>query len=594
MHPAMRGPNRPNRGRDWQLRELEREDGEPTRRIAPWLSGPMLKSRPLYARVLVAALLINCFALVTAMFTMTVYDRIVPNNATGSLVGLTIGLALVLVFDFVLKLLRGYFVDLAGARVDRDIGKTIFERILALRLDLSRHSTGGLAGLVREIETLRDFFASATITALVDVPFTLITLTVIALIGGWLVLVPLVMIPMVVISALATQPMMRRLASQSLDEALGKQSVLVETIGSLETVKSANAGDMLGKRWDEAMVGHANVSLRQRLAANLTTTIATSAQTMAYTGIVIFGVFAIADQRLTMGGLIACSLLAGRAVAPLGAIAMLLTRIHAARTAYRRIDAMMQMPSEGPEGTGLAPTMLDGAIEFRDVDFRYPGAAELALTGVSFRIAPGEHVALIGPIGSGKSTIARLLMGLYPPTSGLVLIDGTDIRQLTPHSLRAKVGALLQDSALLTGTIRENILLGRPHTDDDEMIRAAKVSLAHEFICRMPNGYDLRLADRGSGLSGGQKQAIAMARALVDSPPILVFDEPTSAVDTETEARLIRNLRAEFDGRTLILITHRPTLLGLVDRVILLSRGRVALDGAPDEITRKVSRIDAR
>lgn len=264
------------------MRELEREYEGPKGRIAPWLSGPMLKSRPLYARVLVAALLINCFALVTAMFTMTVYDRIVPNNATGSLVGLTIGLGLVLVFDFILKLLRGYFVDLAGARVDRDIGKAIFGRILALRLDLSRHSTGGLAGLVREIETLRDFFASATITALVDVPFTIITLTVIALIGGWLVLVPLVMIPLVILSALATQPMMRRLASQSLDEALGKQSVLVETIGSLETVKSANAGDMLGKRWDEAMVGHANVSLRQRLAANLTTTIATSADDGLY------------------------------------------------------------------------------------------------------------------------------------------------------------------------------------------------------------------------------------------------------------------------------------------------------------------------
>ena len=315
---------------------------------------------------------------------------------------------------------------------------------------------------------------------------------------------------------------------------------------------------------------------------------------MAYTGMVIFGVFAIADQSLTMGGLIACSILAGRAVAPLGAISVLLTRIHAARTAYRRIDAMMEMPAEGPEGLGLAPAKLEGGIEFRDVDFRYPGAAEMALTGVNFNIRPGEHVALIGPIGSGKSTVARLLIGLYPPTSGLVMIDGTDIRQLTPKSLRAKVGALLQDNALLTGTIRENIMLGRPDADDEEMIRAAKLSHAHDFISRMPNGYDLRLADRGSGLSGGQRQAIAMARALVGQPPILVFDEPTSAVDTETEALLMNNLRHEFQGRTLILITHRPSLLGLVDRVILMSRGRVAMDGTPEDITRKVTRIAAR
>ncbi len=545
-------------------------------------------------RVLVAAFLINCFALVTALFTMTVYDRIVPNNATESLIGLAIGLGIVLIFDFILKLLRSYFVDIAGARVDRDIGKSIFERILALRLDLSRHTTGGLAGLVREIETLRDFFASATITALVDVPFTLITLAVIAMIGGWLVLVPMAMIPLVILSAMATQPAMRRLSSEALDEALGKQAVLVETIGSLETVKSANAGDMLSERWDNAIKGHSNVSLRQRLTANLATTIAGSAQTMAYTGMVIFGVFAIADQRLTMGGLIACSILAGRAVAPLGAIAVLLTRIHAARTAYARINTMMEMPGEGPEGTGLAPENLEGAIEFRDVDFRYPDAAEMALTGANIRIEPGEHVALIGPIGSGKSTIARLMVGLYPPTSGLVLIDGTDIRQLTTKSLRAKVGALLQDNALLTGTIRENIMLGRPDVEDEEMIRAAKMSLAHEFVSRMPNGFDLRLADRGSGLSGGQRQSIAMARALVGRPPILVFDEPTSAVDTETEAKLMNNLRTEFKGRTLILITHRPSLLGLVDRVILMSRGRVAMDGTPEDITRKVTRIAAR
>lgn len=564
-------------------------------RLAEWLAGPLRRNRSMYVKVAVAAAMINFFSLIVALFTMTVYDRVVPNNATESLVGLTIGLGIVLLFDFVLKMLRSYFVDVAGARVDRDIGRAVFDRILSMRLDLSRRSTGGLAGLIREIESLRDFFTSATLTTLVDLPFIVITLAAIALIGGWLVVVPLVLIPVVILAALATQPVMRRLASRTLGEALGKQAVLVETIGSLETVKSANAGSLVARRWDAAMKGHSQAALRQRLTSNLSINVAGSVQTMAYTGIVILGVFAIANQSLTMGGLIACSILAGRAVAPLGAIAGLLTRMNAARTAYRQINQLMEAPDEGPRaGTALVPGNVEGAIEFRDVDYRYPGAAEMALTGVSFRIQPGEHVALIGPVGSGKSTIAKLLIGLYQPTSGLVMVDGNDIRQLSPDALRSKVGALLQDNVLFTGSIRENILLGRQDVGDDEMIRAAKAALAHDFIASMPNGYNVELADRGEGLSGGQRQGIAMARALVGSPPILVFDEPTSAVDTDTEARLMANLRDEFAGRTLILITHRPSLLGLVDRVILMSRGRIAMDGTPESITRNVTRIGTR
>ena len=563
----------------------------PKGRLAPWLAVPLRKNRPIYLRVGLAAVMINFFALVSSLFTMTVYDRVVPNNATDSLIGLTIGLAILIVFDFALKLLRAYYVDIAGAKIDRDIGKAIFQQILDMRLDLGKGSTGGLAGLVREIETLRDFFASATLTALVDLPFIFITLAVMALIGGWIVMVPIALIPLVIITALASQPIMNRLASQSLGEALGKQAVLVETIGSLETVKSANAGAMLSERWDQAVSGHASASLRQRVVATISINMAATVQTLAYTLVVVFGVYAIANQTLTMGGLIACSILAGRAVAPLGVIASLLTRINSARTAYRQIDRMMEQPPEGPAGAGLMLGQVQGGLEFRDVDFRYPGAPELALTNVSFRINPGEHVALIGPIGSGKSTIARLLIGLYPPTSGLILIDGTDIRQFAPQALRAKAGALFQDSVLLTGSIRENIALGRDTVDEEEMLRAARTSLAHDFISTFPAGYDLRLADRGEGLSGGQRQSIAMARALAGKPPILIFDEPTSSVDTETEGRLMENLRHEIEGRTLILITHRPTLLALVGRVILMSRGRIVMDGTPEQITGRVREI---
>lgn len=560
---------------------LATEIDKPEKRLAEWLAGPLRANRPIYMKVALAAAVINVFALITALFTMTVYDRVVPNNATDSLLALTIGLAIILLFDFALKILRAYFVDVAGARVDRDIGKSIFNQILNMRMDLGRHSTGGLSGLVREIDTLRDFFASATITSIVDLPFIVITLGVIALIGGWIVLVPMAMIPIVIIAALATQPMMRKLSAETLGQALGKQSVLVETIGSLETVKSANAGGILSRRWDEAVKEHASSSLRQRLVSNISITIAGTAQTMAYTGVIIFGVFAIADRSLSMGGLIACSILAGRVVAPLGTIATLLTRLNATRTSYHQINKFMVQPREGPKGAGLGVKDFAGTIEFRNVDFRYPDAPELALRNVSFRIEAGEHVALIGPIGSGKSTIARLLIGLYPPTSGLILIDGTDARQMAPSDLRRRIGALMQDNTLLTGTIRDNILLQRDDVEDEEMIRAARASLAHDFISRFPHGYDLELKDRGDGLSGGQKQSIAMARALVGSPPILIMDEPTSSVDTETERRLMANLRNEFAGRTLVLITHRPSLLQLADRIIMLADGSIVMDGTP-------------
>lgn len=556
--------------------------------LSEWLSRPLRENRWLYARVAIAAALINIFALFTSLYTMTVYDRVVPTSAFGSLIGLSIGLFVVLVLDFVMKGLRGYFVDVAGSRLDQRIGRAIFAKILAMRLDQRRGSIGGMSAIVREVETIREFFASATISALVDVPFILLTLLVIALIGGSVVWVPIVLIPIVVLIGFALQPALRKQSSELLGNALSKQAVLVETIGSLETVKVAGAGPMLDARFDGAMEQQALVSLRQRIISNLAVNSALTAQMLCYAGVVFVGVYKIADQSMTMGSLIACSILAGRAVAPLSQIAQLLTRIHSARTAYRQIDALMQQPDEIGDGHRNAPMVLEGGIEFRDVDFRYPGAAELALRNINFRIKPGEHVALIGPIGSGKSTVARLIAGLYEPASGLVMVDGIDIRQLEAVSFRAKIGALLQDNNLFTGTIRENIVLARDG-DEAELQRVAQMSGAHDFIATLPNGYELRLSDRGEGLSGGQRQSIALARAMYGRPPIMVLDEPTSSIDTDTENSLIGKMRSELEGRTLILITHRPSLLAMVDRVMLMSRGRIVVDGTPDQISKKIA-----
>jgi ATP-binding cassette subfamily C protein LapB len=569
-------------------RELEIKASEP--RFAAWLMEPMRRNRPVYVKVALAAVLINIFGLMTSLFTMTVYDRVVPNNATSSLVALSIGLAIIVIFDFVLKLLRAYFVDIAGASIDRDVGETLFERLLRLRLDLKKGSTGSLTGLMRELEALRDFFTSATLTAVVDLPFILLTLTVIAIIGGWLALVPAIMIPIVIAVGALTQPAMDRLSAKAMGEGMAKQSVLVETIGGLETVKASGAGPLLSSRWDKAMENHADSSLRQRLIASIGITTATSAGTISYAGVVIVGVEMIAHQELTMGGLIACSILAGRAVAPLAQISQLLSRMTTTRTAYRQLNDMMNLPPEGPEGEGLKLAGLKGRIEFRNVTFRYPGAPEKTLEELNFTIQPGEHVGLLGRVGSGKSTIARLLLGLYPPEEGLVMIDGTDIRQLDPLEMRRYIGTALQESVLLTGSVRENIGLARGHVDDEELLRASELSGTHQFMGSIANGYDLRLADRGEGLSGGQRQSIALARALAGRPPVLVFDEPTSAMDSQTETALIQRLQEELKGRTLVLITHRPPLLALVSRIMLVDRGKIIADGPRDEVLKQITR----
>jgi ATP-binding cassette subfamily C protein LapB len=562
----------------------------PQPRLAEWLMAPMRANRSTYWKVALAAVFINMFGLLTSLFTMTVYDRVVPNNATASLVALSMGLAIVVVFDFILKMLRAYFVDHAGAQIDRDIGEKVFNRMLAMRLELKRGSTGALAGMMRELEALRDFFASATLTAVVDVPFIILTLVLVAAIGGKVVFVPGIMVPLVILVGWLTHPALERLSARTMGEGLQKQSVLVEAIGGLETVKTSGAGPLLSRRWLRAVQHHSDSSLRQRLVSTIGVTFATSAGTISYAGVVILGVGLIADRELTMGGLIACSILGGRAIAPLAQISQLLSRLTSTRTAYRQINQMMKMPSEGPEGDALTLSGVEGKIEFRNVGFKYPGAPERALDGVSFTIEPGEHVALLGRVGSGKSTVARLILALYPPEEGLVMVDGTDVRQLDPASLRANVGAAMQESVLLTGSVRENIVLGRPGLDDEEMVRASQISGTHQFMGQIANGYDLRLADRGEGLSGGQRQSIAIARALAGRPPVMLMDEPSSAMDAQTESALIQRLREELAGRTLVLITHRPPLLQLVDRIILMDKGKIVSDGPRDNVLKQIMR----
>ncbi|WP_394270750.1 type I secretion system permease/ATPase [Qipengyuania sp.] len=561
----------------------------PQRRIGEWLMEPIRRNWRTYSKVAVAAVLINLFGLVSALFTMTVYDRVVPNAAFGSLLALSIGLGVILIFDFILKLLRAYFVDHAGARIDQDIGEDVFSRLLGMRLELRKGSTGALTGMMRELETIRDFFASATLVAVVDVPFIIITLIVVAMIGGWVVMVPALLVPLVILVGLAAQPALQRIAATTLGQGLLKQSVLVEAVGNIEHVKVSGADTMLKRRWAGAVREHARSNMRQRLISSIGTTFATTAGTLSYAGVVIVGVFLVADNRLTLGGLIACSMLASRAIAPLAQISQLVGRITATRTAYRQVRQLMDQPREGPasEPLQLGPTV--GAVELRGVTFTYPGASAPALDNVSLRIPRGEHVALLGRVGSGKSTIARMILGLYPPQEGMVLIDGVDLAQFDPVSLRSRIGSVLQEPALFSGSIRENIKLEREFVDDEEMLRAARVSGTDLFVSNIANGYDLRLVDRGEGLSGGQRQSVAIARALAGQPPIMVMDEPSSAMDAQSEADLITRLEGELRSRTLVVVTHRQPLLRLVDRIVILDRGKIVADGPRDEVLAKLN-----
>ncbi len=559
-------------------------------RLSPWLAKPLAAHRATYIKVAIAAVLTNIFALVTSLYSMTVYNRIVPNNATDSLIALTIGVAIVLTFDFILRMLRGYFIDVAGREVDAKLGTAVFDTLVGMRLANKQGSSGAFAGLLREFETLRDFFASATIIALVDVPFILLFLIVIALIGGQLALVPLLMVPLVIGAAMLVQPGLDRLASTTLGLGFSKQGVMVETIGGLETVKATAAGAMLRRRWQAAVDEAADLALRSRLLSAFAANIAASAQQIVYIGVVLWGVFLIADGTLTSGSLIAVSILAGRCVAPLGQVAGLLTRLSSTRAAYARLDGFMSAGGEvAPDATPVRRNRLAGRISFKNVVFHYPGSTTRVLDNVSFDIEAGEKVAIVGRVGSGKSTIARLVLGLYQPSEGQVLIDGADVRQLHPDDLRRNVGSVLQDVTLFSGSIRDNITLGDPAIDDAEILRLAMLSGTHDFVGQIANGFDLKLADRGEGLSGGQRQSIAIARGLAGRPPVVILDEPTSAMDSQSENSLVARLQGEMADRTLLVVTHRTPMLKLVDRIIILSAGKIAAQGPRDDVLRTLA-----
>ncbi|MEM6682886.1 MAG: type I secretion system permease/ATPase [Pseudomonadota bacterium] len=555
-----------------------------------WLWSPLLNNKSIYIQVALAAAFVNLLSLGSSLFTMVVYDRVIPNNAVESLIALTIGMGIALTADFLLRSLRGYFIDVAGQRVDYAVGESLFEKVLGVRISANTLSPGAFASRIREFETLREFFTSATLVAVVDLPFIILFLFVIWMIGGAAVIVPLAAVPLVFIVGFLIQPALARLADDAMVGAQDKHAVLVETVSGLETVKALGAGPLMMQRWKRAIAGHAVTGRKSRIFSQLAINVATSAQQLAQVGIVVVGVFLISSGMMSMGALIACVILSGRTLAPLAQIANVLSRINGARTAYRALREVMAEPTDARSNVSyVRQRKMSGAISLHNVSFRYPGESDWVLRNVSFDIAPGEKVAVLGKIGSGKSTLMRLLLGLYQPTDGQVMLDGTDVRQIDPDDLRANIGAALQDVVLFSGTVRENIVLRAPYADDQALLDIAKATGVHDFIGSHANGYHFRLADRGAGLSGGQRQSIALARALIGDPPILLMDEPTSAMDVNTENALTSRIMPLIQEKTMVLITHRGTLLKLVDKIILLDQGRVVSVGPRDDVLKSLA-----
>ncbi len=555
-----------------------------------WFWGVFKQSMPLYSEVMIASFLINIFALVTPIFTMNVYDRVVPNNAFDTLWVLGIGIVIVYVFDLIMKTLRSYFLDIAGKRVDVILSATIFEKIMSLKAAVRPKSVGSLANNLSEFEMFRDFITSATITTMIDLPFTILFLVVIFWLGGPLVLVPLVIMPIIVLIALALQRPLQGVIQKSFRLGTQKHATLIEALTGIDTLKAVGAEGVVQRKWENIIGEQSDLSLRSKL---LTTAIVNQSglfQQLAYIGVVIVGCFLISERMLTMGGLIASSMLTGRVTAPLAQVASLITRYFQARSAVQGVDDIMQLPIERPEGKNyIHRPSIRGDIEFRNVTFNYPEAQISALTNISFRIRSGEKVGIIGRIGSGKSTIEKLILGIYEPTEGSIWVDGVDLQQIDPADLRRSIGYVPQDVMLFFGTVKENIVLGAPYVDDSMVLRAAEIAGVTEFVNRHPQGFDMHVGERGEGLSGGQRQSVANARALLLDAPILVLDEPSNSLDNRSEENFKTRLAQHLGNHTLILVTHRASLLTMVDRLIVMDGGQIIADGPKEQVMQALS-----
>jgi len=561
-----------------------------------WLVSALIPFWRSYAQVAVAALFINLLALTSPLFTMNVYDRILPNDAKATLWVLSLGVAGAVIFDLVLKTARAALIDYAGRRADLKLSYLLFEKVLNASMSGRPMQTGEFASRITQYEFVREFFTSNTISVLIDTFFVFVFLVVIYLVAGWIVIVPAGAFGVALAIGLIAQHRIGKRVAAATNESSMKQSLLVETISTIETVKSLRAERGLLRKWHElskkAALTSEEIKQLSASAANWTQFVSQLVTVV----IILAGAYQFSQGKMSSGAIIAAVMLSGRAVAPMGQIAMTLARLRQALLSLRILNSIMSMPEDLPSATGFVNRDIEkGGFSFQNVDFAYPGSDQKVLEGMTFSVRPGERVGVIGRIGSGKTTIGRLLGALYPPAAGSLMIDGIDIRQYHPASVRTAVAVASQSADLFSGSVKDNLLMGNPEATDAEIIEVARRTGVDEFVSRHPRGYDMPVGERGSNLSGGQRQAVAIARLLLARPKIIFLDEPSGAMDLASERRLITNLATAFGPETTIIIsTHRYSMLELVDRLIVLDAGRVIADGPKGAVIEELQKKAGR
>ena len=551
-----------------------------------WFWDTFNRNRWMFAWALVGTLALNVFGTLVPFYSMAVYDRVIPNNAMGSLGVLTVAVGGLIGFELVMRLLRSHLLEAAARRIDVALSAQVFAQCLRMRAAERPASGGVLANTVRDFEAVREFFATSTLTVLGDLPFMVLYLGVIALVGGWLVMVPLAAIPILLgIAFIARKPLARKV-NESMQESSQRTAHLFETMNGLDTVKALGAEAWSRRKWEGLTQAIAHNSLETREISSRVNYLNTAVLALASVAVVAVGAVLMSEQAMTLGQIIAVSLLTGRALAPISQIAGLVVRWEQTKLSYEALDKIMHAATDEGAASLQAPP-LQGALEFRDVSFAYPKQPPV-IERLNARIRPGERVGIIGKLGSGKSTVLRLILNQYAPASGSVLVDDLVNTQLEPLSLRRQIGYVPQDVTLFHGTLRENIELGRVQADDAALLAAIRTSCLDEIVAQLPGGVSTQVGERGERLSGGQRQIVAIARALLMQPRLLLLDEPSSMIDPATEQKLIGRLRG-LTGTTIVLVTHRMAMLALVDRLIVMDRGRVLADGPRDEVLKALS-----
>ncbi|WP_408733482.1 type I secretion system permease/ATPase [Pseudomonas sp. LS1212] len=554
-------------------------------RVEAWFRDTLKLSRWLYSDAILASLAINLLGLMVPLFVMQTYDRVVPNQATSTLWVLAIGLLIGTLFELILRVVRAHLLDQAGKKTDLILSATLFERITGMAMKARPATIGGFAQSIHDFQGLREFLTAVTLTSIIDLPFAVLMLAVIGLLGGWLVVIPLVAFPVTIIFAMLIQVRLRDTVQKSLSLGALRQALLIETLGGLETLKACSAESERQYQWETTHGALTRLDSHARNLSALATNGTLFIQQFCGMATIVAGVYSIIAGNLSVGALVATYMLGSRVLAPLGQIAGLITRYQQAQLTMRSTDALMALPQEREaRQRPLERTQLQGALEVSHVSFRYAGQNAPALDNLAFSMKPGERIGIIGRSGSGKSTLARLIMGFYAPDEGQILLDGLDLRQLDVADLRQQIGYVAHDLPLLAGSLRDNLTLGARYVSDARMLEVAEITGVSELARQHPQGFDRPVGERGQLLSGGQRQAVLLARAMLLEPPIVLLDEPTSHMDNSSEDALRKRLHGWVQGKTLLLVTHRTSMLNLVDRLVVMDNGRIVADGPKEAV----------